>query len=90
MSKFANQPKALGICDRCGFQSRLDRMVNQIIDQKPSGLLVCRKCDDIDQEQLQLGKVKADDAIALRNPRPDTEPGREPLTPWDPTFLNSP
>ncbi len=90
MTRYANQPKALGICDRCGWQQRLNTLVDQIIDQKPSGIMVCRKCNDIDQEQLQLGKVRADDAIALRNPRPDTSPGREPLVPYDPTFINSP
>jgi hypothetical protein len=90
MARYANQPKALGICDRCGFQVRLNRMINQIIDMKRSGIMVCPSCNDIDQEQLQVGKERVDDAIALRNPRPDTNPGREPLVPYDPDFLNSP
>lgn len=88
--KYANQPKALGICDRCGFQCRLNTMTDQVINQKRSGIMVCRKCNDKDQEQLQLGKVRADDAIALRKPRPDTNPGNEPLDPWVPVYQNSP
>jgi hypothetical protein len=56
-------------------------MVNQIVDRKPSGVRVCVKCNDIDQEQLQAGTLRIADAFALRNPRPDVEPGREPLTP---------
>lgn len=90
MTGFSNQPKALGICDRCGFETYLNEMVNQIIDQKRSGIMVCRRCNDIDQEQLQLGKVKVDDPKPLKNPRPDIDPGREPLDPLDFPFLNSP
>lgn len=74
--KFANQPRALGICDRCGLTFRLNTLQNQTINRKPSGVMVCRTCTDIDQEQLQLGQVNAVDAIAIRNPRPDTDPGR--------------
>lgn len=88
--KYASQPKALGICDRCGFTVKLDTLRNEVVDQRPSGVRVCRKCLDIDQEQLQVGKQKVDDAIALRNPRPDTEPGRLPNDPFSFPFLNGP
>jgi hypothetical protein len=88
--KYANQPKALGICDRCGQSFKLNTLRRQVIDEKLTKIFVCRKCEDIDQEQLQLGKIKADDAIALRDPRPDTAPGREPLVPFSFPFLNSP
>jgi hypothetical protein len=88
--KWASNRKALAICDRCGLTVPNRTLINQVIDRKPSGIMVCRKCNDIDQEQLQLGTVKADDAIALRITRPDTEPGRLPNDPFVFPFLNSP
>lgn len=74
--KFSSNPKALGICDRCGLTFKLNTLQNQVINRRRSGVMVCESCLDIDQEQLQVGKRPVDDAIALRNPRPDTDPGR--------------
>lgn len=88
--RYANNKDALAICDRCGWSVPNKSLTNQIIDRKPSGIMVCRKCNDIDQEQLQLGSVKADDAIALRTTRPDTNPGRVPNDPLNFPFLDSP
>lgn len=75
-NRFASGYKALGICDRCGLSFKLRKLSNQVINQKPSGLLVCSECLDIDHPQLQLGKYPVNDPQALRNPRPDTDPGR--------------
>jgi hypothetical protein len=88
--KYASQPKALGICDRCGLTFRLNRLHDQILDKKRTGMRVCQRCLDIDQEQLQVGKTRIDDAFALHNPRPDTSNGREPLIPYNPPFMNNP
>jgi hypothetical protein len=68
---FAAGRIAIALCDRCGFQYRLNELTDQIVDQKKTGLLVCGPCLDIDQEQLQLGKVPIFDPQALRDPRPD-------------------
>lgn len=62
---------ALGQCDRCGFHYRLNQLSQQIRDQRPTGLLVCDACNDVDQPQLQLGRIRVDDPQSLRNPRPD-------------------
>ena len=68
---YATGKYAHGFCDRCGFRCDLADLKNQVIDQKPSGLLVCPECMDIDHEQLQLGKFRIYDPEALRNSRPD-------------------
>lgn len=65
-------PWALGLCDRCGFHFHLNDLHAETYDLRPNGLLVCRVCLDIDQEQLQLGRVALNDPQSLLNPRPDT------------------
>jgi len=37
-----------------------------------TGLMVCPDCDDEDNPQLLLGRIRFNDPEALRNPRPDT------------------
>jgi len=64
--------RAFGFCDRTGFRYKLTDLVPQIEDQRWTGLLVGRDVVDVDQPQLQLGKVKTNDNESLRNPRPDT------------------
>jgi hypothetical protein len=46
-------------------------LVPQIVNQRPTGLLVGKDVLDVDQPQLQLGRVRANDDQSLRNPRPD-------------------
>ena len=72
MGNFASGKYALGCCDVCGFQYKLLSLKPQIVKQKPTGLLVCNDCLDIDHEQLMLGSFPVDDPQALQNPRPDT------------------
>ena len=62
---------AFGYCDRTGFRYPLDDLVEQYFNQVPSGLLVGKDMVDIDQEQLQVGQVDANDPQSLENPRPD-------------------
>jgi len=73
MSVYASGKHAHGICDRCGFVYPLRKLKAQVIDSKESGLLVCSSCLDIDQEQLQLGKIRFEDPQSLRDPRPDNQ-----------------
>lgn len=66
-------PWALGLCDRCGFSFRLNQIHTEFYDERPNGLLVCSVCLDVDQPQLQLGRIKVDDPQSLLDPRPDID-----------------
>jgi len=78
-------PWALGLCDRCGFAFKLNQLHEQIFDERPTGLLVCDVCNDVDSPQLQLGREKIFDPQSLLNPRPDTGvPGSTGLFGWMP------
>ena len=70
---YASSKWALGLCDRCGFRRRLTTLNKEIYDQRPNGLRVCSDCLDKDHPQLQLGRVKVNDPIALRDARPDID-----------------
>ena len=63
--------RAFGFCDRTGFRYKLTDLVPQIENQRPTGLLVGRDVVDVDQPQLQLGRIAFTDNEALRNPSPD-------------------
>lgn len=63
--------RAFGFCDLTGFRYPLRDLVPQIVNQRPTGLLVGKDVLDVDQPQLQLGRVRANDDQSLRNPRPD-------------------
>jgi hypothetical protein len=60
MSSYTSGKHAFGFCDRTGFRYPLHDLV-----------LVGKDVVDPDQPQLHLGKVRASDPQALRNPRPD-------------------
>lgn len=78
-------PWALGLCDRCGFAFKLNQLRMEIYDQRPNGLLVCSACLDVDNPQLQLGRLKVNDPQSLLDPRPDTgRPGSTGLFGWLP------
>lgn len=48
-------------------------------------MLVCSVCLDVDNPQLQLGRMKVDDPQSLLDPRPDTgRPGSVGLFGWHP------
>lgn len=71
-SSSAIQPRwALGLCDRCGFSFLLSDLHREIYDLRENGLKVCSVCLDVDQPQLQLGRVDSSDPQALFDPRPD-------------------
>ena len=67
---FASGRHALGICDRCGFEYKLNTLKPEVVDLSVTGTLVCPQCWDPDQPQLQLGRWPVNDPQALRNPRP--------------------
>ena len=68
---YASGKYAFGYCDRTGFRYPKKDLVEQVVNQRPTGLLVGKDVLDPDQPQLQLGRVRVDDPQALRNPRPD-------------------
>jgi hypothetical protein len=70
---FAKGSRALGICDRCGFQFRLNSLRFQYVEGRKTELKVCHSCMDIDNEQWQLRLLDLTDNETLRDPRPDTE-----------------
>lgn len=85
---YARGKRAWGLCDRCSQRYDLSDLQFQIVNQKPTGIKVCPECNDIDQEQLQLGRFPINDPVALLNPRPDFAPGRS-LFGWAPVSNNA-
>ena len=71
-NRFASGPRAIAICDRCGFQYKLKQLKTEVVKQKKYQALVCPECWTPDQPQLMLGTFPVDDPQALRNPRRDT------------------
>lgn len=64
---------ALGLCDRCGFSFKLNELHYEVYDQRKNGLRVCSACLDVDNPQLQLGRMgPIYDPQSLADPRPDT------------------
>ena len=81
--KFASGKHALGICDICGFQFPLMDLRPLVIRGKTTNIMACKADWNEDHPQNKLGEVRVDDPQALRNPRPDIDPGTEPVTDWD-------
>jgi hypothetical protein len=68
----ARNPRAFGICDRCGFLYNHDRLQWQydwagasLINKR---ILVCNSCLDVPQQQLRAIVVPAD-PVPIQNPR---------------------
>lgn len=76
MSRFARGKRALGICDRCGGTFKLATLMEERVRGHAQGNRVCTSCWDPDHPQNWFGSKTPVDAEALRDPRPDTKPGR--------------
>ena len=70
MTSFAQGRRSFGFCDRCGFRYNLRELKSETVNLVSTNLLVCPECWDPDHPQNMLGRVRADDPQALRNPRP--------------------
>lgn len=70
-TKFASNRNPIASCDRCGFRFMLKELKEQIVKLKPTGLLVCPECLDLDHPQLQLGMYPVYDPQALQYARPE-------------------
>lgn len=69
---FASEKRALGLCDKCGFQYKLKRLKTETVMGRPQGNRVCPSCWDKEHPQNFLGRVRVVDAIGLKNPRSDS------------------
>ena len=89
---FAAGKRALGVCDRCGFQYELKKLKPLTIKTKQVNILVCPTCWEPDQPQLQLGMYVIEDPQALRNPRPDNSyvQSRDTQWGWNPVGVYNP
>lgn len=67
------RPRPLGQCDRCGFTYNRDHLKWQYdwagLKEMNRGILVCHKCMDAVQPQLQAITIPPD-PVAIMNPRP--------------------
>lgn len=68
---FASGKKALAICDICGLRTKYNRLKYVYVDGRRT-TKACPGCWDTDHPQLQAGKLRIVDAVALRDPRSDT------------------
>lgn len=80
--QFASGKHALGICDVCGFQFKLKELKQLQIKDTKTNILVCKADWNASHPQLRQGERPVEDPQALRNPRPDTDPGRSDSG-WD-------
>lgn len=70
---YASGKWANAICDICGRSCQYAQLRDYIFNQVPNGLRVCPECFDVDNPQLQVGRLNQQpEAIALWRPRPDT------------------
>lgn len=63
--------RALGICDRTGFQYPLKDLVWEVQNNRRTGLRVGRDMLDPDHPQNFLGRLRVDDPKPLKDPRPE-------------------
>jgi hypothetical protein len=93
---FAVGKKAIGYCDRCGFQYLLKELRSEVVNMEETDVKACPECWDPDNPQTQLGRHYFSEAQALRNPRPvgGTSGRKLPYAyRWDfenPTILTNP
>ena len=69
-SSFAFGKIANGICDRCGFQYKLNTLKRIVKNRSTVNILVCPQCWEPDHPQNHLGELPVYDPQALRDPRP--------------------
>ena len=72
---YASGEKAIGFCDRCGFQYLLHELRTETVNLNVTNIRVCESCFDPDQPQNSLGRYDFVDPQALRDPRPNGQEG---------------
>jgi hypothetical protein len=91
-SKFTSGKHAIGNCDVCGFQYKLNDLRDLFIRTKDSYVKACNECWNPDQPQNLQGMYPVNDPQAVRNPRPDInlKEQRDIQWGWEPVGLNNP
>jgi hypothetical protein len=85
MGQFARGSKAIGICDKTGFQYLLSDLVYEYVNGTRTGLRVGKDVVDPDQPQNFVGRLRITDPMSLREPRPDNNrPASIGLFGWQP------
>jgi len=51
MAQYAEGQRAIGSCDVCSFEYKLNELVPQVVAMRKTGYLVCESCFDIDNPQ---------------------------------------
>jgi hypothetical protein len=71
---YAKGPRAIGLCDRCGFQYlRKDLKFEALDDGRRTKLLHCPECLDVPNPQADPKNfIFGTEAVAIQDPRPDT------------------
>jgi len=70
--------RAVGYCDRCGFEYRLNDLKPEVTNYRETGLRVCESCWDPDHPQLHVNELEVEENQALKDPRPTgSTSGRE-------------
>jgi hypothetical protein len=70
-NKYASGKHAIGYCDRCGFECKLNAMRAESVAGSLTGVRVCPMCYDPDHPQNFQGRYPISDPQALRDARPD-------------------
>lgn len=85
---FASGKYAIGLCDICGFQYKLNSLKPLSVKGRNTGLLVCKTCWNESHPQLRQGEQPVRDPQALRSPRPDPalDASRELTGTWEETL----
>lgn len=76
-TKFASGRRAIAQCDRCDTRVLLAQLTDQVVKGRPTGVMVCQSCRDVDHPQLFQGLTPVSDPQAIRNPRPDRSLGAD-------------
>jgi hypothetical protein len=63
--------RTIGLCDRCGFEYKLNSLVKQVVARKVTNTLVCSVCLDEDQPQWFPARIVGGDPTPIPNARPD-------------------
>ncbi len=84
---YARASKAFGFCDLTGFRYPLSDLVYEVVNGQRTGFRVGRDVVDQDHPQNFIGRVKANDPQALRDPRPDgARDAANALWGWNPVW----
>ncbi len=85
MAPYARGKKALGICDKTGFQYPLSELVYETNNGRRTGLRVGRDVADADHPQNFIGRLRISDPQSLKDPRPEQSlPQQRGLFGWRP------